>query len=377
MAALLEPVELDRLAQQRVGDQLGIAQHADAGLALGLHRDVPDRQADTAGRAPRSSSCGQSITAGLYGLWVSSSIRQNAVLWSSLPGRIAPFAGAAPAPRAVSAAAMIAVVGHGSTPSPARQLAPGRGGAVIDLPGPLPYIAPSARTRAVSRWSRCREAHLPAEQAHPQAPPRLSCANGDPGRPPGARRAPRQGPQAPVRLSARRRRRSRLAGARRSGDRIRWPSACNAQDPRRFSACRRRPPSGGAPRAGAAGGAAARPRMPARRCGSASPPAAGSATRWCATGPSGDCAPRRPRCWRRDGRPGTDYVLIARAGTGARPLRATCSAISTAALRQVDAAGRAAGAGRDGEGVRWPHRDGIAAGAAGLGDAARSAPTSC
>ena len=42
----LETVEFDRLPQQGVGDGRGIAQHAQAGLALGLNRDVPDWQAD-------------------------------------------------------------------------------------------------------------------------------------------------------------------------------------------------------------------------------------------------------------------------------------------------------------------------------------------
>ncbi len=48
MAAFFEPVELDRLAQQRVGHLFGIAQHPQPGLAFGLHGDVPDRQADKA-----------------------------------------------------------------------------------------------------------------------------------------------------------------------------------------------------------------------------------------------------------------------------------------------------------------------------------------
>ncbi len=46
VAPLLEPVERDGLAQQRIGDRLGIARDADLRLALGLHRDVPDRQGD-------------------------------------------------------------------------------------------------------------------------------------------------------------------------------------------------------------------------------------------------------------------------------------------------------------------------------------------
>ena len=44
----LEAVELDGAPQQCVLDRLGIAQHAQAGLPLGLHGDVPNRQADEA-----------------------------------------------------------------------------------------------------------------------------------------------------------------------------------------------------------------------------------------------------------------------------------------------------------------------------------------
>src|ERR1700730_7095551 len=39
-------VELDRPLKQRIGDGLSVAQDAQARLALGLHRNVPDRQTD-------------------------------------------------------------------------------------------------------------------------------------------------------------------------------------------------------------------------------------------------------------------------------------------------------------------------------------------
>ena len=48
MAALLEAVQLDRLAQQRIWDAFGIGADIHARLVLGLHRDVPDRQAGDA-----------------------------------------------------------------------------------------------------------------------------------------------------------------------------------------------------------------------------------------------------------------------------------------------------------------------------------------
>ena len=48
MASFLEPVQFDGAPQQCVFDHRGIAQHALAGLPFGLHRDIPDRQADEA-----------------------------------------------------------------------------------------------------------------------------------------------------------------------------------------------------------------------------------------------------------------------------------------------------------------------------------------
>ena len=44
------------------------------------------------------------------------------------------------------------------------------------------------------------EAHFPAEQPRPQAPAWLSLADGNPGRPQGSERPPVQGPQEPLRL---------------------------------------------------------------------------------------------------------------------------------------------------------------------------------
>jgi len=46
VAALLEAIELDRAPQQRIIDRFGIAQHAQARLAFGLHGDVPDWEAN-------------------------------------------------------------------------------------------------------------------------------------------------------------------------------------------------------------------------------------------------------------------------------------------------------------------------------------------
>ena len=75
--------------------------------------------------------------------------------------------------------------------------------------GRLSYTAASARKRCRNR-SRCREAHLPAQQTCSQAPPRLPGADGDGRRSPGARGAAGKGPQAAVGL----RRRSRAASIR-------------------------------------------------------------------------------------------------------------------------------------------------------------------
>ena len=43
---LLETVDFDCFPQQRVGNNVGVAQHPQTCVAFGLHRDIPDRQAD-------------------------------------------------------------------------------------------------------------------------------------------------------------------------------------------------------------------------------------------------------------------------------------------------------------------------------------------
>src|SRR6516164_6142516 len=48
VSSFLKAIELDCLPQQRIGDRFRIAQNAQTGLALGLHSDVPNRQADEA-----------------------------------------------------------------------------------------------------------------------------------------------------------------------------------------------------------------------------------------------------------------------------------------------------------------------------------------
>jgi len=45
VAALLEGVELDRLAQQWIGSGGGIGSDIEPGSSLGLYRNVPDGQA--------------------------------------------------------------------------------------------------------------------------------------------------------------------------------------------------------------------------------------------------------------------------------------------------------------------------------------------
>ena len=57
-------------------------------------------------------------------------------------------------------------------------------------------------SHAIRLRSRCREAHLPAQQARPQASTRVPCANGHPGWPPRRSRATRQGSQTPLGLRA-------------------------------------------------------------------------------------------------------------------------------------------------------------------------------
>lgn len=79
---------------------------------------------------------------------------------------------------------------------------------------PRPADGPASRLRAGSvrharsprlrrcQSERCREAHLSTVQARPQAPARLSRADGDGRRPQGAGQPPRERPQAPVGLAA-------------------------------------------------------------------------------------------------------------------------------------------------------------------------------
>ena len=49
VAALLEGVQRDRFADQRIGDRVGEGLHAERGDAFGLDRDTPERQAGEAG----------------------------------------------------------------------------------------------------------------------------------------------------------------------------------------------------------------------------------------------------------------------------------------------------------------------------------------
>ena len=45
MTPLLEAIQLHGFPQQRIGNAFGVGAHIQSGLVLGLHRDVPDRQA--------------------------------------------------------------------------------------------------------------------------------------------------------------------------------------------------------------------------------------------------------------------------------------------------------------------------------------------
>src|SRR5438067_1644715 len=181
-----------------------------------------------------------------------------------------------------------------------------RSPAVVDLPGPLPYIAASAQPRQ-SRWNGCREAHLPAQQARPQAPPWLPCAHGHAGRPPGAGVAPCEGPQAPVCLSffgCTLGARAKLARPARSmtADLARLK---NRADFLRVAAGRRR---------------AVRPAFIVQ----AAPQPTEDASRTVGNAVVRNRAKRRLRAIAAEvlpqmGHPGTDYVLVARATASERP----------------------------------------------------------
>jgi ribonuclease P protein component len=88
---------------------------------------------------------------------------------------------------------------------------------------PLPSIRPEMS----------REEDVPTEQARAQAPPRLSRAHGDQGRPQGHRRPPRAWPQAPVSLIDRRLP-VRGARARQIGRLTKRPDFVAAASGRRF-----------------------------------------------------------------------------------------------------------------------------------------------
>src|SRR5271165_267666 len=192
-----------------------------------------------------ASSTGHSMIDGLYGLCVSSSIRQKAALCASLPGAIGPDSLAAQTRAAQSAAltaasSNIRTTSFAGAPGAARPFADRSsrahgerfGGPVtsllprpaVDAPDWRHYIAASARERCPNR-NCSREAYLSAQQPRSQTPSWVSGEDGDGGRPPSSGSAPREGPQAPVRLTPGFGGRHKTCG----------PEARNAKDSRRLS----------------------------------------------------------------------------------------------------------------------------------------------
>jgi ribonuclease P protein component len=189
-------------------------------------------------------------------------------------------------------------------PRPARRLKPKL---LLTHTGRVPYTPASARNGSCY-WSRRREAHLPAEQPRPQASSWVPRAHGDGRRPASAGRAAREGPQTALGLrnvgesaAARDCRAGRLARLNRRADFLRVAAARNK-----------------AVSAGVIVQAAPRPdREAGLRFGvTASRKVGGAVLR--------NRAKRRLRAAAagvlpRLGKPATDYVLIARSGTVARP----------------------------------------------------------
>src|SRR5271169_5585171 len=151
---------------------------------------------------------------GLYGLCVSSSIRQKAALCASLPGAIGPGSLAAQIRAARSAAltaasSNIRITSRVDSPELAapfadrssRMLEKRFGGRLhpylsrpaVDAPDWHHYIAAFLPREIPNRNCR-REAYLSAEQSGSQTPSWVSRKNGDSGRPAGSRCAAGKGP---------------------------------------------------------------------------------------------------------------------------------------------------------------------------------------
>jgi ribonuclease P protein component len=194
----------------------------------------------------------------------------------------------------------------------------------IDLPVRLAYLPAQSRSHPVDR-SRRREAHLPAQQARPQAPAWLSSAHGDCCRAPGIGGAPREGSQTAVSLSHIGERRAATAAIR-AGKLAILKSRAEFL---RVAASRQK-----AVTPGLILQAASRPvgdRTGAARVGFTASRKVGNAV-------LRNRAKRRLRAaaaqiLAREARPLTDYVLIARQATARRPFAALLGDLETALRR--------------------------------------------
>jgi ribonuclease P protein component len=204
----------------------------------------------------------------------------------------------------------------------------------IDQPERPHYIAASARESCRNR-SRCREAHLSAQQTRSQAPPWVPGTDGDGGRPPGSGSATRQGPQAFVGLSFGLKRPVGAKSVRTAVIGLRFETLKSRADFLRIAAARR---------------SAAGPtlvlqaaRRPAGFPCDADIRIGFTASRKVGNSVTRNRAKRRLRAAAAEvlafqGKVGTDYVLIARASTAHHPFSELVADLASA-LRRIEYGG--------------------------------------
>jgi hypothetical protein len=125
---------------------------------------------------------------------------------SGPPSRLEPGAFEMPIKAVASVASRsLALTRRGALPYKPRTFSLGGLDAFMTVTGPSVPLHVTIGPQAAIYGVQTGEADLSTEQARAQASPRLSCPNGDQGRPQGPQRAPGSRPQAPQRLKRSRR----------------------------------------------------------------------------------------------------------------------------------------------------------------------------